>query len=77
VSLYAEDPTPTGSNPYPSWFGGQSPAQVMQRFPWSRLEALAPNPGDGTPARKASRHKRHHKRHHHRRRHHRRTHRRH
>ena len=76
-SLYAEDPTPTGSNPYPSCSADRRPAQVMQRFPWSRLEALAPDPGDGTPARKASRHKRHHKRHHHRRHHHRKTHRHH
>jgi hypothetical protein len=73
VSLYAEDPTPTGSNPYPSWFGGQSPSQVMQRFPWNRLEVIPPNPGDGTPVRKAARPKRHHKRHHHRRHHHRKT----
>jgi hypothetical protein len=75
VSLYAEDPTPTGSNPYPSWFDGQSPAQVLDRFPWDRLEALPPNAGDGTPVSRATRPKRHQKRHHHRRHHHKRHHR--
>jgi hypothetical protein len=73
VSLYAEDPTPTGSNPYPQWFGGQSPSQLLARFPWDRLQALLPNPGDGTPVRLAKAPKRHAKRHakrHHKRRHH-------
>jgi hypothetical protein len=70
VSLYAEEPT--SSNPYPAWFGGKSPAQLLERFPWSRLEALPPNPGDGTPVRQASKPKRHHhrRRHHKRHRHH-------
>lgn len=78
VSLYAEDPTPTGSNPYAQWFGGQSPSQLLARFPWDRLQALPPNAGDGTPVRlaKAPKHhvKRHHKRHHKPRHHHKRKH---
>ncbi|HEY7631762.1 MAG TPA: hypothetical protein VH817_13720 [Thermoleophilaceae bacterium] len=77
VSLYAEDPTPAGSNPYPEWFGGQSPSQLLARFPWSHLQVLPPNRGDGTPVRLAKAPKRHAKRHmkrhtkrHHKRRHH-------
>jgi hypothetical protein len=42
VTLYAEDPTPSGSNPYPAWLGGQSPAQVLRRFPWDRLQVMRP-----------------------------------
>ncbi|TML81129.1 MAG: hypothetical protein E6G07_05240 [Actinobacteria bacterium] len=42
VVVFAEDPTPTGSNPYPRLFGGLSPGQIMIRFPWSRLQVIAP-----------------------------------
>jgi hypothetical protein len=70
LSLYAEEPT--SSNPYPAWFGGSSPGKLLQGFPWSRLEALPPNPGDGTPVRIAEKPKRHAKKHHHKRRHHKR-----
>jgi len=41
TTLYAEDPTPTGSDPYPSLFGGLSPKQIMSAFPWSRLQVLS------------------------------------
>jgi hypothetical protein len=44
VSLYAEDPTPTGSNPYwPSpdgFFGGLYPNQLLQQFPWDHLQVV-------------------------------------
>jgi hypothetical protein len=38
VTFYAEDPTPTGSNPYPALFGNRYPDQLLARFPWSRLQ---------------------------------------
>ena len=43
IGFYAQDPTPTGTNPYvgPSgYFEGQSPEQLMASFPWSRLQLL-------------------------------------
>ena len=43
VTFFAEDPTPTGSNPYAQpggWFQGKSAAELMQKFPWSHLQAL-------------------------------------
>jgi hypothetical protein len=49
VTFYGEDPTPTGTNPYPALFGNRYPDQVLARFPWSRLEVLVA-PG-GTSAR--------------------------
>jgi hypothetical protein len=45
VTLYGEDPTPTGSNPYPALFGGLAPNKILEAFPWDRLVALAPPPG--------------------------------
>jgi hypothetical protein len=45
VTFYGEDPTPTGSNPWPGWFEGKSPADVLAGFPWDRLRALAPIAG--------------------------------
>jgi hypothetical protein len=44
VSLYAEDPRPTGSNPYagPSgFFEGLYPSAVLRYFPWSHLEVVS------------------------------------
>src|SRR4051812_32406929 len=44
ISLYAEDPTPTGRDPFwgtRGYFAGRSPSQLLQdQFPWSRLQAL-------------------------------------
>jgi hypothetical protein len=43
VSFYAEDPTPTGFNPFTGlngFFDGRYPSQLLERFPWSRLQAL-------------------------------------
>jgi len=42
VSFYAEDPTPTGSNPYPKLFGTGWMDHALARFPWDRLEVVAP-----------------------------------
>jgi hypothetical protein len=43
VALYAQDPTPTGTNPYTGpggYFEGKSPAQLLALFPWSHLQLL-------------------------------------
>ncbi len=44
IAFYAQDPTPTGSNPYTGangFFEGQSPRTLLSSFPWSQLEVLA------------------------------------
>lgn len=41
IVFYGEDPAPTGSDPYPEIFSGQSPDQVLKGFPWDRLQVLA------------------------------------
>jgi hypothetical protein len=41
--FYAEDPVPTGSNPYlgpMGLFGGLAPWQVARAFPWNKLQLL-------------------------------------
>jgi hypothetical protein len=43
VALYAQDPTPTGVNPYTGkggYYEGKSPAQLLAAFPWSELQVL-------------------------------------
>jgi len=43
VAFYAQDPTPTGTNPYvsgPRYFEGKSPQQLLTSFPWSHLQLL-------------------------------------
>jgi hypothetical protein len=40
LAFYAEDPTPSGSNPYPALFGGQYPIDLMAGFPWDHLQLL-------------------------------------
>lgn len=43
VALYAQDPTPTGTNPYvgaSGYFEGRQPAQLLALFPWSQLQLL-------------------------------------
>jgi hypothetical protein len=42
VTFYAEDPTPTGSNPYPGLFGTGWMDQALADFPWGRLHVVAP-----------------------------------
>lgn len=47
IAFYAEDPTPTGHDPYNGpngYFSGRDPAQLLAQFPWSSLEALKPGP---------------------------------
>jgi hypothetical protein len=43
VAFYAQDPIPTGTNPYTGthgWLEGKAPAQLLASFPRSRLELL-------------------------------------
>jgi hypothetical protein len=40
VTLYAQDPTTAGSNPWPSALGGASTATFLSWFPWSHLQAI-------------------------------------
>jgi hypothetical protein len=43
IQLFAQDPTPTGTNPYAGatgYFAGKSPVQLLAKFPWSQLEVL-------------------------------------
>ena len=40
VAFSGQDPTPTGSNPWTKWFGGQYPSALVQKFPWQHLQAL-------------------------------------
>ncbi len=47
VAFYAEDPTPTGVNPYAGphgYFEGQSPPNLLASFPWSHLQLLKMEP---------------------------------
>jgi hypothetical protein len=45
VAFYAEDPTTTTGNPYGQIFAGQYPNAVLQGFPWSHLQVIAPSAG--------------------------------
>lgn len=43
VTFYAQDPTPTGTDPYSEpggYFGGQTPAELLAAFPWHHLRLL-------------------------------------
>lgn len=40
VSLYGQDPTPTGSNPWAAPFDGWSEGTYLSWFPWNQLQAL-------------------------------------
>jgi hypothetical protein len=47
VGFYAEDPTPTGSDPYAGangFYGGLRPWQFLPQFPWGRLQLLKMTP---------------------------------
>ncbi len=44
VELYAQDPTPTGADPYTApggFYGGAQPSQLLASFPWSELQLLS------------------------------------
>jgi hypothetical protein len=43
VTFQAQDPTPTGANPYTGphgYFEGHSPRELLTNFPWNKLELL-------------------------------------
>jgi hypothetical protein len=43
IEVFAQDPTPTGTNPYigpNGYFEGQHPNQLLASFPWDQLELL-------------------------------------
>lgn len=43
VTFYAQDPTPTGTDPYggpDGYYRGRSPIELLAQFPWSRLQLL-------------------------------------
>jgi hypothetical protein len=42
VCLYAEDPAPTGSEPYRDLFEGEYPNSLLEQFPWAELKAIQP-----------------------------------
>jgi hypothetical protein len=42
--FYGEDPTPTGTDPYPAIFGGLRPDQALRDFPWDHLQVVPARP---------------------------------
>jgi hypothetical protein len=40
ISFFAENPIPSGTNPYPALYGSQYPDAVMRAFPWDRLQLV-------------------------------------
>jgi hypothetical protein len=40
VAFVAQDPTPTGKDPYPALYGDQPPWQLLRSFPWGHLQVL-------------------------------------
>ncbi len=43
ITFYAQDPTPTGTEPYygkDALFGGLNPRELLASFPWSHLQVL-------------------------------------
>ena len=48
IGFYAEDPTTTGSNPYPALMGYETPAEVLAEFPWKYIQVLSMSLSYGT-----------------------------
>jgi hypothetical protein len=51
TTFYAQDPTPTASNPYTGphgYFEGKHPQEILASFPWSQLELLKMELHNGT-----------------------------
>ena len=47
TGFFAEDPTPTGTDPYRGtggFYGGKSPRELMSQFPWDHLQLLNTTP---------------------------------
>jgi hypothetical protein len=52
TGFYAEDPTPTGTNPYAGptgFYGGLRPWNFLPQFPWGRLQLLRMTPCTKAP----------------------------
>lgn len=65
VQFFAQDPTPTGSDPYTvagGYFGGLIPSKLLASFPWSELQVLKlslhPNGASAEEVRRAEQGKR-------------------
>jgi hypothetical protein len=46
VTFYAQDPIPTGANPYAGptgYFENRRPSELLLLFPWSELQVLKPS----------------------------------
>jgi hypothetical protein len=43
VNFYGEDPTPTGTDPYRALFADEYIWEQLAKFPWQRLEVIAPD----------------------------------
>jgi len=53
VTFYAQDPTPTGGNPYTGpggYFQGRYPRELLASFPWRELEVLKMELHESSPA---------------------------
>jgi hypothetical protein len=42
VVFYGEDPSPSGIDPYPSFFGTWNMREALKAFPWRKLQVVAP-----------------------------------
>jgi hypothetical protein len=40
ISFFAENPVPSGTNPYPALYGSPYPTAVIEAFPWDRLQLV-------------------------------------
>jgi hypothetical protein len=49
VDFYGQDPTPTGTNPWPAQFGSEPLWQMLAAFPWAHLQALLELPCSKQP----------------------------
>jgi hypothetical protein len=51
IGFYAEDPTPTGSDPYPMLMQHETPAELLAGFPWKYVEVqrMSLTHGTGRP----------------------------
>jgi hypothetical protein len=48
IGFYAEDPRPTGANPYPKLLNYETPAEVLAEFPWKYIQVLSMSLSYGT-----------------------------
>ena len=56
VTFYAQDPIPTGTDPYSGptgYFEGKRPSQLLQSFPWSELQVVKMSLHRNRPATRA------------------------